>query len=458
MRRTSRTAGGALPPLGRTLLIGLVVIGLLLVGVVLSVNKVGPFAGKGYVVEATFRDAGGIKAGDDATVTIAGVDSGRVVGIAHRDGRAVLRLRLDDDTAGKLHAGATATVRPRSQLGDLVVELTPGPRSGRALRAGDRLGADATNASVPFSRVVSTLDADTRTWLQLLVGELDRGVGGDARGQELRRAMRSLEPLSASATSVTGKLAKRRTTLTRLVRDLDVLFSATGRRGTELRRTIVAARQVLGVTGDGAADVRATVQALPGTLAQTRAALASVRKLGDHLDPTLAALRPTVGELPDTLRTVKDALPGIDGLLGEAGKTANASAEPAGALDDTLQAAQAAVPVLRPTTVRTGSIVTDINRNKDGIGLLGERFSGIFSTADQNGTLLRGLGFFEPFNPKNFGFGGSPTERAKAATAVVGAAAQVCKTNAFACLLPFLVPGLQHATDELLKTKAKARP
>lgn len=108
-------------------------------------------------------------------------DAGRVIRIEHRDGAAVLRLRLADETAGKIHVGATATVRPRSQLGDLIVELTPGRRSAPALEDGDRLDADATSATVPFSRVVATLDTDTRTWLQLLVGELDRGVGGDAR-------------------------------------------------------------------------------------------------------------------------------------------------------------------------------------------------------------------------------------------------------------------------------------
>ncbi|MDO9409653.1 MlaD family protein [Patulibacter sp.] len=450
-----RTAGGTLPPLGRTMLVGLLLVGLALVGWVLVVNRVGPLAGGGYVVEASFRDAGGIKAGDGATVTIAGVDAGRVVGVTHRSGVAVLRLRLDDDTKGRVHRGATATVRPRSQLGDLIVELTPGRLAARALRDGDRLDVDATAATVPFSQVVATLDSDTRTWLQLLVGELDRGVGGDARGRELRRAMRSLEPLSASASSVTAKLAARRATLTRLVRDLDVLFSSTGRRGDELRRTIVAARQVLGVTGDGAADVRATVAALPATLASTRRALASVGTLGDHLDPALATLRPLTRELPRTLRTTREALPRLDGLLAEASTTARTSTGPARDLEATTRAAGTAIPALRPTTVRGGSIVRDVDRNRDGIGLLGERFSGIFSTADQNGTLLRGLGFFEPFNPANFGFGDdSPAGRAKAATAVVRATLRACRTNAFACLLPFTVPGLQTATNDLLKGRA----
>jgi len=453
--RRARTAGGALPPLGRTLLVGLVAVGVALVGWVLSTNEVGPFQGGGYVVEARFRDAGGIKPGDDASVTIAGVDAGRVSGIEHEDGVAVLRLRLDDDTRGRLHQGATATVRPRSQLGDLVVELTPGRLNARALEDGDRLGTDATSATVPFSRVVSTLDADTRTWLQLLVGELDRGVGGDARGRQLQRAMRSIEPLTASASSVTAKLARRRATLTQLVRDLDVLFTSTGRRGAELRRTITAARQVLGVTGEGADDVRATVAALPGTLASTRRALASIDTLGDDLDPALAALTPLTRELPSTLRTTRAALPRIDRLLDEASTTVRTSSAPAKDLDATVDAASTAIPLLRPTTVRGGSIVRDIDRNRDGIGLLGERFSGIFSTADQNGTLLRGLGFFEPFNPANFGFGDdSPTGRAKAATAVVEATLKACRTNAFACLLPFQVPGLQNATKDLLKARA----
>lgn len=456
MSGPSRLAGGTLPPLGRTILVGLLVIGVLLVGVVLSVNEVGPFEGKGYVVEATFTDAGGLKGGEDALVTVAGVDAGRVAGITHRDGNAVVRLRLDDDTLGRVHRGATATVRPRSQLGDLVVELTPGPRSGAALKDGDRLSTDETGATVPFSRVAATLDTDTRTWLQLLIGELDTGVGG-SRGRELQAAMRRIEPLTASASSVTGKLARRRTTLTRLVRDLDTLLTATGRRGTELRRTIVAARRILAVTGDGQEQVRQTVRALPVTLARTREALASVGTLGDHLDPALEALRPLARELPGTLKTTRTALPGMNALLAEAGATARASTVPARELEQTTRTAAAAIPALRSPLRRGGTFVRDIDRNKDGIGLLGERFSGIFSTADQNGTLLRGLGFFEPFDPANFGFGSSPAERTKAAAAVVKATVAQCRTNAFACLLPFTVPGLQAATNDLLGPKGKAK-
>jgi phospholipid/cholesterol/gamma-HCH transport system substrate-binding protein len=453
--RSSRTAGGTLPPLGRSLLVGLVVVGLLLVGVVLSVNKVGPFAPSSYRVDATFRDAGGLKPKGGALVTIAGVDAGHVDGITHRDGRAIVRLKLDDDTRGKIRQGATATVRPRSQLGDLVVELTPGPRTGRPLKDGDQLGTNATSASVPFSRVASTFDTDTRTWLQMLIGELDTGVGGDRRGRQLQAAMRSLAPLTTSASSVTRKLADRRRTLTRLVRDLDVLSTATGRRGTELRKAIVAARQVLSVTGEHREAVAASVRALPSTLASVRGALGSVTTLGDHLDPALTALTPLTEELPDTLRTAREQLPDADRLLAEAGTTARTSTAPANALADTTRAAQTAIPALRSPLRRGGSFIASVNKNKDGIGLLGERFSGIFSTADTNGTLLRGLGFFEPFDPKNFGFGGSPTDRAKAATLVVRATVEACRTNAFACLLPFTVPGLQNATKALLKDPAE---
>lgn len=454
-RRVLRPAGGPLPPLGRTVLVLLGLVGLALAGWVLQINRAWPFEGAGYTVQATFADAGGLRESDEATVTIAGVDSGRVTGIAHRDGRAVLSLRLDHGTAGKLHAGTRATIRPRSQLGDLVVELTPGRRDGRALTDGDRIGVDATAASVPFSRVVSTLDADTRTCLQLLVGQLDQGVGG-RRGRPLAAALRQIEPLTRSADAVTAKLARRRLLLERLVGHLDVLFSTVGRRDETLRRTIAAARASLAVGGARSADLRRTVAALPETLAATRDAVGAVERLGGDLDPALTALRPLARALPATLSATRQALPGLSRLLGELQSTATATGPALGAARDGADALATAVPALERPVGRLDPIVRDIDRNRDGIGLLGERFSGIFSTADANGTLLRGLGFFEPFDMANFGFSpdlkGAARENAK--RQVVQAALRACHGNAFACLVPFLVPGLSGTAERAAAPKA----
>lgn len=52
-----------------------------------------------------------------------------------------------------------------------------------------------------------------------------------------------------------------------------------------------------------------------------------------------------------------------------------------------------------------GTIVDAVDANKEGIGILGDRFSGVLSTNDANGPILRGLGLLEPFNPEDLGFG-----------------------------------------------------
>ena len=80
----------------------------------------------------------------------------------------------------------------------------------------------------------------------------------------------------------------------------------------------------------------------------------------------------------------------------------------------------------------------------DGIGQLGERFSGVLSTDDANGPVLRGLGTFEPFNPADFGAPGATGAR-KAALASQAATAltlSCTRGSLVACLARYLVPGL----------------
>ena len=446
-RVASRTAGGVLPPLGRTLLVVLVLVGVALVGWTLALNERWPFAQDGARLTLAFDDGGGLRGADGSLVTVAGVASGRVLGVEHEGGRAIAQIRLDDDALGKVRAGARAIVRPRSQLGQLVVELSPGPRAGRPLRDGDRIPASRTAASVPASRVVSTLDADTRTSLQLLIGELAAGIG-DARGSALAAALRDLEPVARNTDGVLGALDRRRSLLTRLVGHLDVLFTASGRHDEELRRAIASARSTLTVTGRQSAALRRTVAALPGTLRSTRAAVTAFGDLGTDLNPALRRLRPVARELPATLRAVRTALPSLDATLRDAAQAVARSDRAAAGAAQTAAVLRTSAPALQPAAERVDPTLAPIDRHADGIGLLGERFSGIFSTADANGTLLRGLGFFETFNPANFGFGASARSgagRERAADQVVRASLRACRENGFACLLPFLVPGLQDA-------------
>jgi hypothetical protein len=93
-------------------------------------------------------------------------------------------------------------------------------------------------------------------------------------------------------------------------------------------------------------------------------------------------------------------------------------------------------------------ILRDVDRDRSGIGELGDNFSGVFSTNDANGPILRGLGFFERFNPADFGFPANArgAQLARARTESVLALMRVClHINPVACLVRYLIPGLPGA-------------
>jgi hypothetical protein len=88
-------------------------------------------------------------------------------------------------------------------------------------------------------------------------------------------------------------------------------------------------------------------------------------------------------------------------------------------------------------------VLQAVDRNKEGVGRLGENFSGVFSTNDANGAVLRGLGFFEEFNPANVGAPGATGARLRHLEAqAVAALLKACRSNALACLARYLIPGL----------------
>ena len=77
---------------------------------------------RGYEVYARFTNTGGLKKG--APVVIAGVDVGRVKGIALDDyeARVVFDVRRDV----KIQTDAVASIRTRGLVGEKYVEISPG--------------------------------------------------------------------------------------------------------------------------------------------------------------------------------------------------------------------------------------------------------------------------------------------------------------------------------------------
>jgi len=106
---------------------------------------------------------------------------------------------------------------------------------------------------------------------------------------------------------------------------------------------------------------------------------------------------------------------------------------------------------LTPAIADVAPIVDAVNTDRSGIGVLGARFSGVLSTNDANGPILRGLGTFEAFNPADFGVpNATPAQTVALAAQAVHALTLTCLDGGLvACLVRYLVPGLPGAVRSL---------
>lgn len=447
MRRLRRRfrLGARHVPFGRTVIVAQLLVATAVVGYLVSRQDPRvPFSDP-FELEVAFTDANGLRAGDKASVTVAGVPLGRVKEVRYEAGRAIARLELSDEARGRIRADATAEVVPRSALNDRTIDILPGTSSARPVASGSLIPASRTQSYVSSDRVIDVIDADTRAQMQILIGQLRVGMQGRA-ASGLRSAVARLGPLVEHGGDVAGALAQRRKLLTRLVDELDVIFTTLGRRGQQLTEVVGYGAATLRVSGARQPELEASFRELPATVDGLRRALDALGRLSVPLDPTLARLRPFARRLPAGLRALRSFLPEGRALVEDlVGLTRQGRA--VASLGAALRELGAAAPSLQAPIDDLVPILEAIDRDKDGIGKLGENFSGVFSTNDANGPILRGLGAFEPFDPANLGMPGARGTQLRRlkrdASAMLEA---ICREqNDAACLARFLVPGLPGA-------------
>ena len=265
-----------------------------------------------YSIKARFSAAHGVLSGVGQPVRVAGVDVGQVTDVELADGSPVVTLSLERDGLPRVFANARATLMPITPLGDMSVDLDPGDRSARPMRAGGVIGLAATSTPVALSDVLARLDADTRDYLTTLVSSLQ--VGLRRRGGDMRRMLRAMGPTVDQLGRIGRALGDRRTKLASFVHRLAQVTRAAGedRRLTPL---VVAGNRTLEAMTVHDAALRRTIAELPPTLRQTRRSLDRLRPFAEQLGPSLRSLLPGVrrlrGVLPEAQRFADVAVPAV---------------------------------------------------------------------------------------------------------------------------------------------------
>jgi phospholipid/cholesterol/gamma-HCH transport system substrate-binding protein len=292
-------------------IIGLIIVALGVASVILANQRLTlpgwfPVLGQDFTeVDAELSTAQAVTPGQGQTVNVAGVEVGEISRVRLEDGKAIVTLKLEEDSV-PVYRNASVLLRPKTGLKDMVAELTPGTKDAGELDEGQRIPIGQTSPDVNLDEILSALDGDTRSYLQLLLSDGAQGLKGN--GRELANTIRRFEPTARYTRDIAEQLATRRRNIKRAIHNFSLVVDELGGKDDQLAEFVENSNAVFASLASQDANLRATLRELPSTLTATRTALGKAEVLADELGPTLQALRPGAQALGPALRQTRPFL------------------------------------------------------------------------------------------------------------------------------------------------------
>jgi phospholipid/cholesterol/gamma-HCH transport system substrate-binding protein len=212
-------------------------------------------------------------------------------------------MDIDPKYKDMVHTDATALLRPKTGLKDMFIQLDPGSDGAPVAKENWTIPVDSTQPDVNPDEILSSLDADTRDYLRLLISDVGRGLKG--RNGDLRDLFRRFEPTHKDLAAVNGAIAERRTNLRRLITSLNELNGELASHDDDVAGLVTASSAVLRSFASEEQNISASVAELPSTLRQTTSSLGQVRRFADVLGPATQRLRPAARALDPANQAVE---------------------------------------------------------------------------------------------------------------------------------------------------------
>ena len=146
-----------------------------------------------FTMNAAFSTAQAVTPGQGQSVRVSGVQIGSISGVTLHNGIAVVQMQIDQKYKHLIHTDATALLRPRTGLQDMFIELNPGSSSVPVANPGFTIPVSNSLPAVNLDEILSSLDGDTRAYLDLLVNGAGQGLKGNG-GSELAQVLQRFEP------------------------------------------------------------------------------------------------------------------------------------------------------------------------------------------------------------------------------------------------------------------------
>ena len=254
------------------------------------------FSSPQYTLNAEFQTLQAVTPGQGQTIRISGVQVGAIGAVTLRNGLAVVQMDIDQQYRKLVHENATLLLRPKTGLDDMFIEMNPGSKVSPVAPAGYTFPVSNSLPDINVDEIFSSLDTDTREYLDLLVNGAGQGLQG--RTSDLAQVLERFEPTHQDLARVNQAIATRGADLRQLVDSLRRLDGDLAAQRPQLVSLVDAGSEVFHALASENANISTAVSELPGTLDQATATLGKVQRLADVLGPAATNLLPAAKALP----------------------------------------------------------------------------------------------------------------------------------------------------------------
>ncbi len=242
-----------------------------------------------YTLSAQFTTAQAVTPGQGQAVTIAGAKIGEVATVSLHNGVATVKMNITPKYA-RIYHDATLLLRPKTELKDMTIEVSPGSPSTGKLPSGSTLPLSQTAPDANLDELLAGLDADTRAYLQELLAGAGEGLKNN--GRALSATFKRFSPLGQDLAQIAKELKARHVEIARSIHNFKLLMEAFGNRDKQLADGIQASNAVFQVFAQEDQSVERTIHLLPGTLAKTEQGLGKLTTALNVVAPTVKELEP----------------------------------------------------------------------------------------------------------------------------------------------------------------------
>ncbi|HYI37702.1 MAG TPA: hypothetical protein VEX39_13895, partial [Thermoleophilaceae bacterium] len=187
------------------------------------------------------------------------------------------------------------------------------PGTGKPMAENGVIPSASTAPDIDPDEILSALDTDTRSYLQLLVTGAGKGLKG--RGGDLQETYARLGPTNRDLARVNSAVARRKGNLKNLINKYGLLTTELATKDRQITRLVRSSNQVFESLATQNNQIASAVNKLPGTLDTTSDTLEKVDTFGQRLTPALQSLRPAIRKLDPAnkavLPLVREATPQI---------------------------------------------------------------------------------------------------------------------------------------------------